>query len=337
MSDRTPAARPARSRRCELARPSPRRRGDRARRPAARPRRSTKCTATDLVTEVDRATERWLVDRLARRRPDDAVLGEEGGGRSGTSGVRWLLDPIDGTVNFVLGLPHYAVSVAAEVDGAVVAGAVANPVTGELFHAPSAAVRVPRRRAARRPAGRAAGAGRSSGPGSATTPPCASGRSAVAGAELLPGSPTCAGSARPPGTVLPRGRAARRLFRGRAQSLGLRRGWAGRDRGRLRGHRPARSAAVDGSMPPPARVAPAFFALLDGSAPTRHRLISSWARSSAARLGTARWCVDARSRHWRNAAAHRRRRGHAAVLRPRARPPLSRSRSRWRTSWAPGK
>jgi myo-inositol-1(or 4)-monophosphatase len=94
-----------------------------------------KSTDTDLVTQVDRASERWLVDELARRRPADAVLGEEGGGRPGSSGVRWVVDPIDGTVNFVLGLPHYAVSVAAEVDGAVVAGAVANPVTGELFRA----------------------------------------------------------------------------------------------------------------------------------------------------------------------------------------------------------
>src|SRR4051812_36049401 len=96
---------------------------------------SAKSTATDLVTEVDRATERWLVGRIRAVRPGDAILGEEGGGAAGTSGVRWVLDPIDGTVNFVLGLPVYAISVAAEVDGSVVAGAVANPVTGETFHA----------------------------------------------------------------------------------------------------------------------------------------------------------------------------------------------------------
>jgi myo-inositol-1(or 4)-monophosphatase len=95
----------------------------------------TKSTATDLVTEVDKATEKWLVDELARRRPGDAILGEEGGDHDGTSGVRWLLDPIDGTVNFVLGIPHYAVSVAVEVAGEVLAGAVINPVSGELFHA----------------------------------------------------------------------------------------------------------------------------------------------------------------------------------------------------------
>jgi myo-inositol-1(or 4)-monophosphatase len=96
---------------------------------------SVKSTATDLVTEVDRACERWLVGEIAARRPDDSVLGEESGGHAGNSQVRWVLDPVDGTVNFVLGIPFYAVSVAAEVDGIVVAGAVANPVSGETFHA----------------------------------------------------------------------------------------------------------------------------------------------------------------------------------------------------------
>jgi myo-inositol-1(or 4)-monophosphatase len=96
---------------------------------------TSKSTSTDLVTEVDRASERWLVEHIRELRPTDAILGEEGGARSGTSGVRWLVDPIDGTVNFVLGIPSYAVSVAAEVDGTVVAGAVCNPVTRELFRA----------------------------------------------------------------------------------------------------------------------------------------------------------------------------------------------------------
>jgi myo-inositol-1(or 4)-monophosphatase len=96
---------------------------------------ASKSTVTDLVTEVDTATERWLVDELAARRPHDAILGEEGGGRPGTSAVRWVLDPIDGTVNFVLGIPQFAVSVAAEVDDVVVAGAVCNPISGEMFHA----------------------------------------------------------------------------------------------------------------------------------------------------------------------------------------------------------
>ncbi len=94
-----------------------------------------KSTQTDLVTSVDRASEQWLLEQISAHRPDDAVLGEEGGARPGTSGVRWVLDPIDGTVNFVLGLPQFAVSVAAELDGRVVAGAVCNPMTLELFHA----------------------------------------------------------------------------------------------------------------------------------------------------------------------------------------------------------
>lgn len=97
-----------------------------------------KSTATDLVTDVDRSVERWLVDQLRARRPGDAVLGEEGGDQAATenaTAVRWVIDPIDGTVNFVLGLPQYAVSVAAEVNGQVVAGAVVNPSTGETFHA----------------------------------------------------------------------------------------------------------------------------------------------------------------------------------------------------------
>ncbi|MEO6886462.1 MAG: inositol monophosphatase family protein [Jatrophihabitantaceae bacterium] len=95
----------------------------------------TKSTVTDLVTATDRASERWLVERIVAARPEDAILGEEGAERPGSSGVRWVLDPIDGTVNFVLGLPQYAVSVAAELDGVVVAGAVCNPQTGDLYEA----------------------------------------------------------------------------------------------------------------------------------------------------------------------------------------------------------
>lgn len=98
-----------------------------------------KTTSTDLVTAVDRASERWLVERIGRDRPGDGVLGEEGGEQIGSSRVRWVLDPIDGTVNFVLGLPQYAVSVAAELDGRVVAGAVCNPATEEMFHATAGA------------------------------------------------------------------------------------------------------------------------------------------------------------------------------------------------------
>jgi myo-inositol-1(or 4)-monophosphatase len=94
-----------------------------------------KSSSVDVVTAVDTASEQLIVGRLLAARPDDAVLGEEGGDRAGGSGVRWLVDPIDGTVNFLYGLPAYAVSIAAEVDGVVRAGAVLNAATGELFTA----------------------------------------------------------------------------------------------------------------------------------------------------------------------------------------------------------
>jgi myo-inositol-1(or 4)-monophosphatase len=95
----------------------------------------TKSSPVDVVTAVDTASERLIADRLLGARPDDGLLGEEGGARTGTSGVRWVVDPIDGTVNFLYGLPAYAVSIAAEVDGVVVAGAVLNVATEELFTA----------------------------------------------------------------------------------------------------------------------------------------------------------------------------------------------------------
>jgi myo-inositol-1(or 4)-monophosphatase len=94
-----------------------------------------KSTPTDLVTAMDTAAERLVVERLRAVRPADAVLGEEGGGHEGASGVRWVLDPIDGTVNYVYGIAQYAVSLAAEVDGVVVAGVVLNPETGEEWTA----------------------------------------------------------------------------------------------------------------------------------------------------------------------------------------------------------
>ncbi|OCB10014.1 inositol monophosphatase [Mycolicibacterium porcinum] len=96
----------------------------------------SKSTPTDPVTIVDTETERWLRERLAVLRPGEAILGEEEGGRlDGRPGVSWVLDPIDGTVNFVYGIPAYAVSVAAQYDGRSVAGAVANVPAGEVYSA----------------------------------------------------------------------------------------------------------------------------------------------------------------------------------------------------------
>ncbi len=96
---------------------------------------STKSTATDLVTEVDRAVEAWVIGELATRRPADGVLAEEGGTAVTRSGVRWIIDPIDGTVNFALGLPDYAVSVGVEREGVIVAGCVACPERGDVYRA----------------------------------------------------------------------------------------------------------------------------------------------------------------------------------------------------------
>jgi len=96
---------------------------------------SAKSSRTDLVTDMDLACEAAIVEFLGDHRPDDGVMGEEGSGRDGTSGVRWIIDPIDGTVNFVYGHPGYGVSVAAEADGQVVAGAVIDPVLDETFTA----------------------------------------------------------------------------------------------------------------------------------------------------------------------------------------------------------
>ncbi|SCL33105.1 myo-inositol-1(or 4)-monophosphatase [Micromonospora pallida] len=98
---------------------------------------ATKSTATDVVTAADRAVERQVTEELRRLRPEDAVLGEEyGEGRSATAGgVRWIVDPIDGTVNYLYGLPYHAVSLAAEVDGRVVAGVVRNIATGDEWTA----------------------------------------------------------------------------------------------------------------------------------------------------------------------------------------------------------
>jgi myo-inositol-1(or 4)-monophosphatase len=96
---------------------------------------ATKSTATDVVTAADKATEQYVIDALHERRPGESVLGEESGESAGAGAVRWILDPIDGTVNYLYGLPQYAVSLAAELDGVVVAGVVRNAATGEEWTA----------------------------------------------------------------------------------------------------------------------------------------------------------------------------------------------------------
>lgn len=96
---------------------------------------ATKSSETDVVTVMDQRSEALLVERILAARPHDGLLGEEGAARAGTSGVTWVIDPIDGTVNYLYRIPAYAVSVAARVGDEVVAGVVVNPVTGETFSA----------------------------------------------------------------------------------------------------------------------------------------------------------------------------------------------------------
>jgi myo-inositol-1(or 4)-monophosphatase len=93
-----------------------------------------KSSPTDVVTQLDRAAEQLIRDRIQAARPGDAILGEEGG-QTGSGSVRWIVDPLDGTVNYLYGLPDWAVSIAAEVDGQVVAGAVCVPLRRSMFTA----------------------------------------------------------------------------------------------------------------------------------------------------------------------------------------------------------
>jgi len=100
-----------------------------------------KSSSVDIVTAADRETEALIRSRLAELRPDDGFFGEESSAEVGTSGLTWIVDPIDGTVNFLYGIPHYAVSIAV-VEGdpdplswRALAGCVVNPAIGEVYTA----------------------------------------------------------------------------------------------------------------------------------------------------------------------------------------------------------
>ncbi|MBB2990207.1 myo-inositol-1(or 4)-monophosphatase [Mycolicibacterium iranicum] len=129
----TEAAEFVRTRRIEVFGPGAPGDGPSGGEPAVR----AKSTPTDPVTVVDTATERLLRERLAVLRPGDAILGEEEGGPAGvaTGQLTWVLDPIDGTVNFLYGIPAYAVSVGVRRDGVSVAGAVADVAAGAVYSA----------------------------------------------------------------------------------------------------------------------------------------------------------------------------------------------------------
>jgi len=102
-----------------------------------RPRREVraKSTPTDLVSEADHAAEAAIRALLAERRPGDGVLAEEGGESAGTTGVRWVVDPLDGTINFLFGIPHWCISAACEDGDGALAGAIHDPLRGETFAA----------------------------------------------------------------------------------------------------------------------------------------------------------------------------------------------------------
>ncbi len=96
---------------------------------------TTKSSPTDVVTANDVASEQLIRDAVLGARPDDSFIGEEGDDIVGRSEVTWLADPIDGTVNYLYGIPQYAVSIAAQRHGRTVCGAVFAAASGELFTA----------------------------------------------------------------------------------------------------------------------------------------------------------------------------------------------------------
>jgi myo-inositol-1(or 4)-monophosphatase len=94
-----------------------------------------KSSSTDMVSAADRSAEDAIVELLRSERPDDGLLGEEGAAVEGSSGRRWVVDPLDGTTNFLYGIPQWAVSVALEDGSGPLVGVVFNPPSGELFSA----------------------------------------------------------------------------------------------------------------------------------------------------------------------------------------------------------
>lgn len=93
----------------------------------------TKISPTDMVSDVDREAEAAVTGVLSSRRPGDGILAEEGTARSGTTGVRWVVDPLDGTTNYLFGIPQFCVAVAAEIDDRAVVGVVLDPSRDEAW------------------------------------------------------------------------------------------------------------------------------------------------------------------------------------------------------------
>jgi myo-inositol-1(or 4)-monophosphatase len=94
-----------------------------------------KSSATDLVSEADERAERAVVEYIGRYRQDDALIAEEGSATTGQSGIRWYVDPLDGTINYLYGIPHWAVTICCADPSGPLAGVVYDPLRGELFEA----------------------------------------------------------------------------------------------------------------------------------------------------------------------------------------------------------
>jgi myo-inositol-1(or 4)-monophosphatase len=94
---------------------------------------ATKSSSTDIVTQMDQGSERLLVEAILAERPDDGILGEEGADRRGSTGVTWVIDPLDGTVNYLYGFPSWAISVGVMVDGEPAVGVVHAPALGTVW------------------------------------------------------------------------------------------------------------------------------------------------------------------------------------------------------------
>jgi myo-inositol-1(or 4)-monophosphatase len=93
----------------------------------------TKTTPTDVVSDMDRSAEALIVEQILKARPRDGLLGEEGAERPSSTGIRWIIDPLDGTVNYLLGLPEWAVSIGVEEDGKTRLGVIDIPMHDETF------------------------------------------------------------------------------------------------------------------------------------------------------------------------------------------------------------
>ncbi len=96
---------------------------------------TVKSTAIDIATQMDLASEKLIVKSILTARPDDGIIGEEGTSRPSKSGVTWVIDPVDGTVNYFYGLPGWAISIAAKDENGTLVGVVHSPTVNSTWHA----------------------------------------------------------------------------------------------------------------------------------------------------------------------------------------------------------